>query len=411
MTIPSNPATNPPPSTRTGPLPHLGRRRTAITAIFFLTGFALASWVANIPTLQRQTGVSHAQLGTLLLLLGTGQVAGMQWAGRLSDRRGSRLACAVSIALTAVAVNLPGLATSGWQLGAALLAFGLGWGVMSVAANDQAVVLEQTYARPIMAGFHAFFSIGGATGAGLSALLRHLDASVHLPLAVAGLLAVALGTWSVRHLQQPTHHQPSTAIADVTGAPARTAVVRQAMLLGLMAFLLMLAEGTANDWSALQAVDHLAVPASAAALAYAAFSAAMTVGRLTVDRLVARIGPVALVRAGSTVAGVGMLVVVTAPVFALTLLGWVVFGLGLSGIVPQLFTAAGALPVAGRAVVISRVVGAGYVGLLAGPGIIGWVSRFTGLSTALVLPAIFCFVGAGLASCVRPRRPGCSPTP
>ncbi len=173
-----------------------------------------------------------------------------------------------------------------------------------------------------------------------------------------------------------------------------------------MAFLLMLAEGTANDWSALQAVEDLGRSAASASLAYAAFAVAMTAGRFAADPVAHRFGPVSVVRVGSALAAVGMLVVVLSPTaggFPLTLLGWVVFGLGLSGIVPQIFTAAGNLGVANPGVTISRVVSAGYVGLLAGPAVIGWLAGGVGLTTALVLPLVFCGVGIALAGAVAPR--------
>ena len=96
-----------------------------------------------------------------------------------------------------------------------------------------------------------------------------------------------------------------------------------------------------------------------------------------------------------------MLTVVLSGHYLLTLLGWIIFGLGLSGIVPQIFTAAGNLGLANQGIAISRVISAGYVGLLAGPAIIGWLAGI-GLTHALVLPLLFCVVGVLLARQVAP---------
>lgn len=171
-----------------------------------------------------------------------------------------------------------------------------------------------------------------------------------------------------------------------------------------MAFLLMLAEGTANDWSALHATHHLGEEGSRAALAFAVFSVAMTVGRLRVDALVARFGPVAIVRYGSALASAGLLLVIMSAGYPLTLSGWLLFGIGLSGIVPQIFSAAGNLDPRRRGAVMARVAGAGYLGLLAGPALIGWIAERIGVNAALVLPLVFCAVGVILAGTVAPRE-------
>ncbi len=105
----------------------------------------------------------------------------------------------------------------------------------------------------------------------------------------------------------------------------------------------MLAEGVANDWSALQVKEDLGVSNAVAALSFGAFSAMMTVGRFTADRISAAVGPVAVVRYGALLSSVGMLTVVVSGWLPLTLLGWALFGAGLSGCIPQIFTTAGNL--------------------------------------------------------------------
>lgn len=131
-------------------------------------------------------------------------------------------------------------------------------------------------------------------------------------------------------------------------------------------------------------------------------------GRFTTDSVVSRFGAVAVVRFGSALASAGMLAVVLSPDYPVTLAGWAIFGVGLSGIVPQIFTAAGNLGGADQGVVISSVVGAGYLGLLAGPAVIGWVSQYVGLTLAFALPVACCVVGVLLAGSIsrRPRRAG-----
>lgn len=398
------------PPTATPVTPRLRRARFGVFGIFFVVGLGMAAWLVSIPAVQQRTGVSHATLGLLLLVLGAGGVIGMQVAGYAIARWGSRIVTGAALVLYVIAVNLPVHATGTLTLGLALLLFGLANGSVDVSMNDQAVIVERGYGRPIMSAFHAFWSVGGAAGALIGAAALGLGYSVSVAVLIASVAAAIGGVLCVRQLlpAEPTATEVTPGPAAAPAGSARDGSIRRRVIgFGVLAFLLMLAEGVANDWSALHAVEHLNRPPSAAALAYATFAVAMTVGRLTVDRIAGRFGPVFVVRYGSLAAAIGIGVVMISPVFGLTLVGWAVFGLGLAGVVPQLFTAAGNISATQQSIVLSRVVGAGYVGQLAGPALVGVVAGWVGLNLAFALPLVFCVVAVVVASIVsRPDDTG-----
>jgi MFS family permease len=176
------------------------------------------------------------------------------------------------------------------------------------------------------------------------------------------------------------------------------------LVLGVLAFLLLLSEGSAMDWSSLHAQQHLGTSPTMGALAFGTFVTAMTVGRFSVDRVAQHIGSARVLRWGAAAAAVGIIVVTLSPVLPLTLLGWIMFGLGLSGGVPQVLSAAGNVSGAsGRA--LSRVVGLGYVAILAGPAVIGWLAEVTSLNTAFVVPlcaVLTCALAAGAVTSSTP---------
>jgi predicted MFS family arabinose efflux permease len=332
----------------------------------------------------------------------------MQIAGFVITRYGSRIVSFAALAIFVVAVNLPAHATGAIALGIALFVFGLGNGALDVAMNDQAVIVERDYDRPIMSAFHAFWSIGGAAGALFGAAAQGLQLGLSTAVVTAAVVTALIGVVSIAQMLAPA----STATTDSstaldTAAPVRVrlpaGIRRRVIAFGVLAFLLMLAEGVANDWAALHAVDHLGRPTATAALAYATFAVAMTIGRLTVDRIAHRFGPAFVVRYGSVAAAAGIMTVMLAPAFGLTLVGWAVFGLGLAGVVPQLFTAAGNISSTGQSIILSRVVGAGYVGQLAGPALIGILAGWVGLNLALMLPLLVCVVAIAVAPVVTPR--------
>jgi len=378
--------------------------RFATFMFFALNGFGMGMWVVHIPNIERATGISHSTLGALLLVLGGAAFVGMQVAGPLVDRLGQRRLVPAAGVLLGLALCGPGFANSWWTLGLALAGFGFGNGAIDVGMNSHAVVVERAYPRPIMAAFHAMWSIGGAIAAVIGAATLGTGVPTGVTLTATGLLCVLLSVVSARFLMEPAE-APAAVTASDRAEPvvARRTPGRTVWLLGLLALALMLSEGVANDWAALHMEKVLGTSASTAALAYGAFAVAMTTGRFLTDRVAAWAGPAAIVRYGATLAAVGLTVAAAAPWVPVSLVGWALFGLGLSGGVPQLFTAAGNLDTRASGALMARVVGLGYVGLLAGPALIGGLTRWLPLNVTFGVPVVLCVLAAVFAGVLSPK--------
>ncbi|GAA2372646.1 MFS transporter [Catellatospora methionotrophica] len=373
--------------------------RMATFTYFVLNGFVLGIWVVHIPAIEQHLGITHATLGWLLLLFGGGAFLGMQVAGPLADRHGARRTVPVSGVLISAALILPALATSTWTLAVALLIFGIGNGCLDVSMNAHAVQVEAAYQRPVMSAFHAMFSIGGVFAALLGARTLSWQWSTATVLAAVSATGIAVALLAARSLLPAPHATAAPAPDTRTRGP----VPLRIWALAFLAFMLMLSEGVAADWSALAMRDVLDTSTATAAFAYGAFATAMTTGRFLADRVVARFGPVAVVRYGCLVAAAALVLITLSPNVPLTLVGWTLFGIGLSGTIPQLFSTAGHTDPAAAATNMSRVVGLGYVGLLAGPAVIGALTRVMPLNYTFLLPLLFCAVAACTASIVRPE--------
>jgi MFS family permease len=388
----------------------LRRARTATFAYFALNGFVVGMWLVHIAAVEHRTGISHATLGLLLLLLGGGAFAGMQVAGPLTDRFGAHRVVPLSAVLCTLALVLPGLATNGLALGAGLLVLGLGNGSLDVSMNAHAVEVEHAYGRPIMSAFHAIWSVGGFLAALTGSRTLSWGWAPATTMAIASGIALAPALVAapalLRRVPKPVEHGPKV----------RRKIPGRIWAMACVAFLLMLSEGVANDWSVLHLQTILDAPPGTAALAYGFFAAAMTVGRFVTDPVVARIGPVAVVRFGSAIAAVGVLTSALAPVAAVAIVGWALFGIGLSGSVPQLFSAAGHADRDNAGANVSRVAGLGYLGILAGPAIIGPLTTLMPLNLTFLLIVVFCLVAVAGAGFVSPATredasPGTPPSP
>ncbi|MEU8678600.1 MFS transporter [Streptomyces sp. NPDC048560] len=373
--------------------------RSATFVYFVLNGTLLGMWVVQIPAVEEQVGISHATLGGFLVLLGVGAFAGMQLGGRLSDRLGTRTVVPLAGVLCSATLVLPGLAREPWALGAALLVFGFGNGTLDVSMNAHAVQVEKAYQRPVMSAFHATFSVGGVLAALAGAAAIDLGWGTATTLTTTACIGVIVALASTRGLLPA----PAAPEADTDGEPEaqKRAVPTRIWLLAVLALLIMLCEGAANDWSVLHLKTVLDAPESTAAFAYGTFAATMTIGRLLADRVSARFGPIAVLRYGSALAAVGITLVALSPWIWAALAGWALFGLGLSGSIPQLFSAAGHADPAAAGTNVSRVAGLGYVGMLAGPAVIGWMTHLMPLNHTFLLPALFCATAAAAAGILR----------
>lgn len=376
--------------------------RFATFMFFGLNGFAMGMWVVHIPNVERATAISHSTLGALLLVLGGAAFAGMQIAGPLVDKLGHRRLVPAAGVLLGLALCGPGFANSWWTLGLTLILFGFGNGAIDVGMNSHAVVVERAYPRPIMAAFHAMWSIGGAFAAVIGAATLGGGVPTGVTLTCTGLLCVLLSLVSARFLMEPSD-APASVASEPSQVVRRGTPGRVVWLLGLLALALMLSEGVANDWAALHMEKILGTSSSTAALAYGAFAVAMTTGRFLTDRVAAMVGPAAIVRYGATLAAVGLTTAAAAPWVPVSLVGWALFGLGLSGGVPQLFTAAGNLDTRASGALMARVVGLGYVGLLAGPALIGGLTRWMPLNVTFAVPVVLCVLAAVFAGVLSPK--------
>ncbi|WP_329235765.1 MFS transporter [Actinoallomurus sp. NBC_01490] len=374
--------------------------RLATFAYFALNGFLMGMWVVHIPSVEHRVGIDHAVLGWLLLVLGAGAFAGMQVSGPLTDRFGARVIVPLSAFFCAASVVLPGLAANAGTLAAALVVYGFGTGAMDVSMNAHAVQVERGYPRPVMSAFHATYSIGGVLASLVGARTLSWGWSPATSLGAVAVLGLAATALAAPALLRAEPRAPEAAMPVRT----RRRTPRHIWTLAALALMIMLCEGVANDWSVLHLRNVLDAPASTAAFAYGAFSAAMTAGRLVADRVAARVGPAAVLRRGASAAALGLTAAALSPWVPLALAGWAVFGAGLSGCVPQLFSAAGHADRDAAATNVSRVAGIGYLGMLAGPAVIGPLTRLMPLNVAFFLPVAFCVTAAVTAGVLRTRQ-------
>lgn len=367
--------------------------RLAVAAVFFLGGAGFANWATRIPVVQQKLGLSNGALGVALLGTAVGALLAMPVTGWLVARRGSRPMTKFMVLAYCITLPLPALAPNFLLLAIALLVFGAAYGALDVAMNAQGIAIERRYQQPIMSSFHGLYSFGSMAGAASGGLVASLgvDPWSHL-LGVALLLAV-VAVMASRQLLP-------TGVDNVKQSPAFALPTQSLVNLGIVAFCVMLSEGAMSDWTAVYLHQTLKTGPGVAAAGYAVFSLAMGVCRLTGDRLTQRLGPVRMVRIGGTVAATGLALslVVANPIAAI--LGFACVGVGLSSLIPIVFSAAGRTPGIAPSLALAAVTTTGYCGFLCGPPLIGFVADLLTLRVALGIVVVMSAMSAVLAGAV-----------
>lgn len=367
---------------RTGAVPaQLRRARLGVSLLFISQGVLYGAWAPRIPLVQDRLGLDDAQLGLVLLGPGVGSLLGIPLIGPLARRFGHRRLIVGAGVVFVLAPVLMGLAPTAPLLLAALALWGAGLAVCDVELNSHAAEVDGRYDRPVLAGLHATWNVGTLTGSGLAITLLALDVTTAVALTATAALTAVISFPSIPlllRLPAPQRRRGKLRVDPVLAA------------LALLGFTVFLTEGAAGNWSAAYLTRVGADPATAG-LGYTAFTLGSLAGRFSGNALFRRLGPGATVRVhtliGAAVLSAALLLGgPAAGIAGFGAVGWgtsIVFA-AIVGRVRRTRRGIEGLPL---------VVASGYLGLLAGPAVIG------GLATATSLPVALGVLALGMLVC------------
>ena len=372
--------------------------RLRCTLFFLAAGLGIGAWASSLPLLSAGVGLNKGELGLVLLCFALGAIVLMINVGRYIDRLVSNetLSLFGGAVFGATLLAIPFIANP-IALGGGVLIAGAAFGTLDVAMNTGASRIEQETGRHLMSSFHAVFSIGNLAGALLVGQLIGHGGGLFACLGFAGVLVLS-SAFAARLINRTAGHAARSVAAGETepsvgiDAGQRTLI----LLLGVIAFLALLAEGGMMDWTAIYMTDIIGRPESQGAYAFAIFAAAMAVGRLVGDALTHRAGHVLLIRVGWVICAASIAVLLLTDTVALSFAALASCGFGVANMVPAVFASAGRVggKAAGRA--ISIVTTMGYSGLLLGPAVLGFLAQATTLVVSFVVILLAFLVIAGL---------------
>ena len=393
-----------PPLDRPSSARDLRNAAVATGVVFAVSGATFATWVSRLPAVRDRIDAGTAELGLALLCIGLGSLVTMPFTGRLCARFGSRrivlataLPCCAMLALLA---HVPSVGL----LAFALFLWGSFYGAWDVAMNVHGSAVEQRAGRAWMPRYHAGWSIGGITGAGIGVLAAGLSVPVGVHFgAMSAALAVTVLLACRRFVADRDPDVRKGADPATTRAPRDRLLTRSLVAVGLLTACATCIEGAAADWIALYLTDDRGAEPSVASGGYAVFAVAMAASRLAGTGVIERFGRAAAVRGAGVLTFAGIVITLAAPGVVGSYVGVLLWGAGVAVVFPAAMSRGGETP--GRAAdAIAAVSTLGYGGFLLGPPLVGILAEHVGLGNALYTLLVLAAGIVGLSASAAPRR-------
>lgn len=343
------------------------RDRRALQSVatqFFANGVVYATFIPRLPEIRDRVGISIGTLGVVLMLGSLAGLVGSLFTGRVIARMGTRRVLIWGGLLSVGSLPVVGFATSPWMLVAGLSGVLFFDVFIDVAMNVQGSALSARRHTPVMNRLHGLWSLGTVTGGLATVVLVRAGVEAPVQLTATSLLLVgALVFIAPGLLRTDEPHRvelPADASGRVDAGPradafhgapggdARPGAARNgsrrrsprrmaAVALGVGGATAMTMEVSNGDWATFRLVDDLSTRPGVGGLAFLGFTVGMTVGRLGGDWVQMRLGAGRLLRVAIVVAGVGSAAATLIPNAAVAVAGFLVAGLGVATLFPQLY--------------------------------------------------------------------------
>jgi len=383
----------------------LRKAQIAMLITFTFTGHIALSSVAWVPEFIDRLGVSFATWGTIIGFGVVGSITPLFFVSRLIMRFGPRTLIRFGNYFGAVFLVLLGLTSNPVIWFFLNMGFNFFMSILGVSVNSHSVLLQKQIKKNVIGRFHAGWSLGAVAAAmtgGLSTLFLELEQF----LIIVAILNVIVFEFAMRWLLSPTE---DGHLEERAGVVKRKffQVPAQLVLLAFGMIGIVFPEVAVIDWAAVFARDILNVELALRSLPFAAFMVGMIIGRLSMSRLAEKYHPNLIASRGAFLAaGVLALAAIFAPMLAdnssslalgVTMVLWLIAGLGLSPGAPTFMSAAGHVPGVSTAWAVSRLSLMSSTLQVMSKTLMGALAEGVGLSLAFFFPVTLAIISGLIA--------------
>ena len=372
---------------------YLNRMRLAVSLFYFSMGLTFATWASRIPDIKETLHLSEADLGTVLFSIPCGQLLMMPFSAKIVVRYGSSKTVVAGIIMYIAAMVSLGFGSERWHLMLSLFFFGVFSNFTNISVNTQGLLTEGIFKKPIMSSFHGAWSLAGFTGALIGLLMMNIGLPPRIHFAIVALILYIVIALNFRHLVKTRPAKPKAVEAEQKRSflPKLNPAL---VWLGVIGFCSMVSEGIMFDWSGVYFKEVVKAPESLVVLGYTSFMIMMASGRFIGDKVTARFGRKRVLQVSGVLISGGMYLAVFLPYIIPAAIGFMLVGLGVSTVVPGVYSIAGKTPGIEPSKALTAVSSVSFLGFLIGPPVIGYIAHAVGLKMSFALIGIF---GVGIA--------------
>lgn len=337
------------------------------------------------PIAHRELGVPLAWSGPIFMIISLGTVVSSLLSDRLTRRLGAGLVTVLSVALTALALFGFGISTSYWMLCLWAVPYGLGAGSIDVALNNY-VALH--FKSRHMSWLHCMWGIGASTGPYIMNMILTQGGTWHqgyqtislIQLILTAVVMLSLPLWKKQRLVLDANTKNSNSPSHALSLREIFAL-RGAKEVMITFFAYCALEQTAGLWASSYLSNFRGIDPVTAAGYASLFYLGITGGRAINGFITFLLNDSQMIRLGQGIAALGLLLLLFAPIDALSLAGLVIIGLGCAPIYPSIIHSTPAHFGTDKSqAVIGVQMASAYLGNVFMPPLFGLIARYTSIA-------------------------------
>ena len=344
----------------------------ACKALFFSISFFVGLWAVRIPDIKDQIGVEYTGLGYIFVIFSIGSVLTMVVAPKLIQLFSPKKVALISGFIINFLWILIPFANSFKLMGILSFIFGICYGLFEIILNLQATSLEKKFNKPMMSGFHAFWSIGLLSGSLLTSIFLEYKISFFINSLIFILIMSPILYFSSLTIKNIVS-DPLSFLSIFFKWPLFLIIL---FLLGITAVFL---EGGTDSWGSLYMRDYILAEGFNIGLATIAFNGSMVFGRLIGDKLKEIFGIYNFLVFSVIGSFIGSLFIASSSSLLFTILGFLVAGFCVSSIIPICYTFGASIENLNPTVGITIITIGVYGVFMIAPPALGYVADIFGI--------------------------------
>lgn len=381
--------------------PSLEKIRLGVLTFFLCQGLCFASWASRIPDIKDNLQVSDTFIwGLILFMIPVGKFLAIPLAGYTVSKFGSRIMVQIAILGYALSLFLIGISSDIYILGACLFLFGIFWNLTDISLNTQAIGIEKIFGKTIMGSFHGAWSLAACFGAviGFAMINFQISHAYHF----TGILVLIVLSWLFNRSALQTDAKTTPVVEEVKEieeTQKRKLKMPELILiqLGIIGLCALIVESAMFDWGGVYFESIVKAPKSLQ-IGFLVFMIMMTTGRFLTNKAYQLFGKQRTIQIAGALIFIGMFISALFPSIILCSLGFMFVGLGISCMVPTIYSVVGQKSKMPTSIALTILSTISFVGSLIAPLLIGSISHTLNMKYAYIVVGLLGLVIVALTT-------------